>query len=237
MISIRPTADGSLTLYHEQIGEHYHSVHGAQQESLHVFVEAGLRHAVESIGNSPIHLLEVGFGTGLNFLLSQQFALLNGITLHYTGIEINPLPLTLIEETNYGSFIHPELWNIFRENYPITFEKGASFLNGHWEMAKPPLLDFHSSNHYDLLYYDAFSVRHQPEMWSEEALGHACSFLKEGGFFVTYAITGELKRTLKKLGLEVEKLPGPPGKREMLRARKGPLQKDVRLSVIPSNNE
>ncbi|PWS28286.1 tRNA (5-methylaminomethyl-2-thiouridylate)-methyltransferase [Pedobacter yonginense] len=216
---ITPTADGSNTLYNETIGEHYHSKHGALQESKHVFIDAGLKFA--SAGKTEISILEVGFGTGLNFILSHQYCTENNIKLHYTSIEAYPLARNLIEQTGYEAYVPKEIWASFIANYDAAL-KGTQSLSPLCNLEIPhiQLADFQSTRKFDIIYYDAFSVQHQAEMWSDEIIAHACSFLKAGGTFVTYAITGKLKRAVKANGCMIEKLPGAPGKREMLRAIK-----------------
>ncbi|WP_145860539.1 tRNA (5-methylaminomethyl-2-thiouridine)(34)-methyltransferase MnmD [Pedobacter suwonensis] len=217
---ITPTADGSNTLYNETIGEHYHSKHGALQESKHVFIDAGLKFA--SANQDEISILEVGFGTGLNFILSFEYCAENNIKLNYTSIEAFPLTTTIIEQTGYAAYVSEEIWTSFISNYPEAL-KGPQKLSPLCTLGIPytTLAEYRGNKKFDLIYYDAFSVQHQPEMWSDEIIAHACSFLKPGGTFVTYAITGKLKRAVKACGFNIEKLPGAPGKREMLRAVKG----------------
>ncbi|WP_412465674.1 tRNA (5-methylaminomethyl-2-thiouridine)(34)-methyltransferase MnmD [Pedobacter sp. KLB.chiD] len=216
---ITPTADGSNTLYNETIGEHYHSKHGALQESKHVFINAGLKYAAP--GLTEISILEVGFGTGLNFILSFEYGTAHHLKLNYTSIEAFPLTTTIIEQTGYAAYVSAEIWSGFIANYPEAL-KGPQKLTPLCTLEIPhtTLAEYHSDKKFDLIYYDAFSVQHQPEMWSDEIIAHACSFLKPGGTLVTYAITGKLKRAVKACGFEIEKLPGAPGKREMLRAVK-----------------
>ena len=215
------TADGSNTLYNEIIGEHYHSKHGAVQESLHVFIDAGLKKAIQNNPGQPVALLEIGFGTGLNYLFSLAHCLENNITLNYTGIEAFPISQEELLLTNYGQYVPAAIWETLTLNYQKAIDHPVVlFENQEMEIAYTTLTAFQSSKRYDVIYFDAFSVQHQPEMWTEEILEHTCSFLKAGGIFVTYAITGNLKRALKKAGMTIEKMPGAPGKREMLRAYK-----------------
>ncbi|RNL54495.1 tRNA (5-methylaminomethyl-2-thiouridine)(34)-methyltransferase MnmD [Pedobacter jejuensis] len=216
---ITPTADGSNTLYNETIGEHYHSKHGALQESKHVFIDAGLKFA--SVGKAEISILEVGFGTGLNFILSFEYCTLNNIKLDYTSIEAFPLTIDVIKQTRYSEYVSEQTWKGFISNYEsaLKTEQTISPICD-LEIPHTTLADFETDKKFDVIYYDAFSVQHQPEMWSDEIIAHACSFLKPGGTFVTYAITGKLKRAVKANGFTIEKLPGAPGKREMLRAIK-----------------
>jgi tRNA U34 5-methylaminomethyl-2-thiouridine-forming methyltransferase MnmC len=217
---LTPTADGSNTLFNETIGEYYHSTHGALQESKHVFIEAGLKHVINHKAND-ISILEVGFGTGLNFILSFAHCEESKVNLNYTGIEAFPLSLDIIATTGYKSYVSPLIWQKFRAGYENALLH-KEVISSHCDLriAHTTLANFTTTQEFDLLYFDAFSVRHQPEMWTDEMIAHACSFLKIGGIFVSYAITGNLKRALKSCGLKIEKLPGAPGKREMIRAEK-----------------
>ncbi|WP_158796719.1 tRNA (5-methylaminomethyl-2-thiouridine)(34)-methyltransferase MnmD [Pedobacter sp. L105] len=222
---ITPTADGSNTLYNETIGEHYHSKHGALQESKHVFIDAGLKHAELSFPGQPISILEIGFGTGLNFLLTSAYAAEHQLMLNYTGIEAYPLTREELNSTQYHQFVPEGIWNDFIGQYEQALITPVTLLPyQELTIAHTKLNDFTSSTLFDLIYFDAFSVQHQPEMWSDEVIGQVCTLLKTGGIFVTYAITGKLKRALKSVGMKIEKLPGAPGKREMLRAVKLPAE-------------
>jgi tRNA U34 5-methylaminomethyl-2-thiouridine-forming methyltransferase MnmC len=218
---LTPTADGSNTLYNETIGEHYHSKHGALQESKHVFIDAGFKHAVRTFPGQPIAILEIGFGTGLNFLLTSAYAAAEQLRLSYTGIEAFPLTTAELSSTAYQQYVPEEIWTDFINNYEQSLQTTTQ-LNASQELtiAHITLQEFSTTALFDLVYFDAFSVQHQPELWSDEIIGHVCSFIKPGGIFVTYAITGKLKRALKSFGMQIEKLPGAPGKREMLRATK-----------------
>lgn len=216
---LKQTADGSNTLFNETIGEHYHSAHGALQESKHVFIKAGLEFGMSKQATKEISVLEVGFGTGLNFLLSYAHCEAQHIKLTYTGIEAFPLKAETIEQVGYQAYVPDTLWQNFISNYENSLDQKQQ-LSEYAELtiAHKQLADFDTSAKFDVLYYDAFSVQHQPEMWTNEMIAHACSFVKTGGFFVSYAITGNLKRAVQACGFKIEKLPGAPGKREMLRA-------------------
>lgn len=215
------TADGSTTIFDTIIGEHYHSRHGALQESRHVFLNEGLLHFLNDQDKSDLAILEVGLGAGLNFLLSADFCLTHGINLNYVGIEPFPLPSSFVCQTGYVHYISDELWYSFIEKYELSVNNVMSINKFcQLQIAHCYLLAFQSEQRFDIIYFDAFSAIHQPDMWSFESIEHACRFLKPGGLFVTYAITGHLKRSLKKMGFSIEKVPGPPGKREMLRATK-----------------
>ncbi len=214
------TGDGSRTLFHPQVGEHYHSRHGAVQESRHVFVSMGLAHFLSQSAAPQASVLEVGFGTGLNFLLSADYAQSHGISLTYQGIEAYPLPVGTLAQMGYEAYVPASLWSGFLNAYVGSAQTYQPVGPAALSIAHCPVLDFRSEERFDVLYFDAFAAIHQPDMWTDDTLAHVCSFLKPGGIFVTYAITGNLKRSMKALGFSVEKVPGAPGKREMLRATK-----------------
>jgi tRNA U34 5-methylaminomethyl-2-thiouridine-forming methyltransferase MnmC len=243
MLQIIQTADGSNTIYNALVGENYHSKHGALQESRHVFVNSGLQYFLdeplrktgsevevspltsggdlEGPARTMVSILEVGFGTGLNFLLSADLCDQKHINLNYTGIEAYPLTKEMIGQTGYGQYVSTELWQQFIEQYANALSREISISpNCKLQIANCQLLQFQSAQQYDIIYFDAFAAAYQPEMWDETAIGHTIQYLKPGGVFVTYAITGNLKRAVKALGCKVEKAPGAPGKREMLRAVK-----------------
>ena len=233
MLEITQTADGSNTIYNPEVGENYHSMHGALQESMHVFLNMGLKYflaqhteyATTALLNyklhTPISILEVGFGTGLNFLLSADFCRESGLFLAYTGIEAYPLTAKMTGNTGYQQYVREELWEQFLANYSEALKLPASIsANCKLQIFNSKLENFQTQQSFDIIYYDAFAASRQPEMWDGAAISHTIEFLKPGGVFVTYAITGNLKRTLKALNFKVEKLQGAPGKREMLRAVK-----------------
>ena len=218
------TGDGSSTLYHPEVGEHYHSKHGALQESQHVFLRSGLEFFLQKEQASTVAVLEVGFGTGLNFLLTADYANTQGVNLRYVGIEAYPLSEEVIFKTGYENFVKRDIWEGFQHNYRKAQTQEVVFTDTdavNLFIAHEKVLEFRSAQKFDVIYFDAFAAIHQPEMWAPETLAHVCSFLRKGGVFVTYAITGNLKRTMKALGFAIEKAPGAPGKREMLRAVKG----------------
>jgi tRNA U34 5-methylaminomethyl-2-thiouridine-forming methyltransferase MnmC len=220
-LSFAITSDGSKTLFNKEVGEHYHSRHGALQESRHVFLHTGMRYFLEKSGLKKVKILEVGFGTGLNFLISADYCSTHEIQVDYTGIEAYPLQIEMIENTGYNNYISDCVWNSFTKHYQQAQLK-KSLITNHCTLKIEHLkmLDFKSDELFDVIYFDAFAAIHQPEMWDQESLSHVCKFLNPGGVFVTYAITGDLKRTMKSLGFAIEKAPGAPGKREMLRAVK-----------------
>ena len=220
-LSFAITSDGSKTLFNKEVGEHYHSRHGALQESKHVFLNTGMRYFLEKSGIEKVKILEVGFGTGLNFLITADFCSENNIQLDYTGIEAYPLKQEMIVDTGYEDYISHDLWDSFTAQYEEA-QKSSVQMGKLCTLKIEPekMLDFNAKEPFDVVYFDAFAAVHQPEMWNVESLKHISKFLKQGGVFVTYAITGDLKRTMKSLGFTIEKVPGAPGKREMLRAVK-----------------
>lgn len=220
-LSFATTSDGSKTLFNKEVGEHYHSRHGALQESKHVFLNTGMRYFLEKSVINRVKILEVGFGTGLNFLITADFCLENNIQLDYTGIEAYPLKPEMIADTGYEEYIAPDLWDSFTAQYEEVQKSSVEIGKlCTLKIAPEKMLDFNSKEPFDVVYFDAFAAVHQPDMWNLESLKHISKFLKTGGVFVTYAITGDLKRIMKGLGFEIEKAPGAAGKREMLRAVK-----------------
>lgn len=219
-LKIVTTGDGSNTIYNSGVGENYHSRHGALQESKHVFLNSGLKYYLDKSPATSVSILEVGFGTGLNFLLSADYCAENQIRINYSGIEAYPLTTEMIGQTGYNQYISQKTWNGFLNIYPEALQTAVQFNSCQLQIAHCQLLDFQSTEQFDVIYFDAFAAIHQPEMWNEDAIAHTVQFLKPNGVFVTYAITGNLKRMLKSLGFKVEKAPGAPGKREMLRAIK-----------------
>jgi tRNA U34 5-methylaminomethyl-2-thiouridine-forming methyltransferase MnmC len=219
MLEIVKTSDGSNTIFNSEVGENYHSHHGALQESKHVFVKSGLQYFLDKTETKQISILEVGFGTGLNFLLSADYCSTENIQLDYTGIEAYPLNEEMISQTGYDEYVTVDLWQEFIKNYQFALQNPIEINKAcHLQIANTKLMNFQSNQKFDVIYFDAFAATYQPEMWDEAAITHTLQFLKPGGVFVTYAITGNLKRIVKNLGLKVEKAPGAPGKREMLRA-------------------
>jgi tRNA U34 5-methylaminomethyl-2-thiouridine-forming methyltransferase MnmC len=217
-LTIYTSADGSHTIYSDKYHQHYHSVHGAIQESVHVFINAGLK----AIALPEVSILEIGFGTGLNCFLTFLESERSNLKISYTAIEPEPLSNKMISKLNFPEAldvsykkhhlqkIHQCAWDRF-ETISANFH-----LKKIQEMVQETLF----VEEFDLVYYDAFGPGAQPELWTEEVLSIVCKTLKIGGVFVTYCAKGEVKRILKRNGLTVESLPGPPGKREMIRAIK-----------------
>lgn len=214
---LRLTADGSPTLYVPELDETYHSMHGSVQEARHVFIENGLRFvATES---KQVNILEVGFGTGLNALLTAQYATENAIRVNYVGLEAYPVEEAIWKEINYHT--DAEARSLYTKIMAHPFGETISIeLNFSLFKEAKLIQDWVANGPFDLIYYDAFGPRAQAEMWELPIFEKLYSLLNVGGALVTYCAQGQFKRHLKSLGMRVENLPGPPGKREMTRGTK-----------------
>lgn len=218
-IQPKVTKDGSHTLYTSTYDEHYHSVHGALQESLHVFIESGLKACEAS--SDEIRIFEMGLGTGLNALLSSLEETAKPI--HYVAVEAIPLSWEQVEGLNYPSEIgHEEAVNYHQKIHQSPWGEEVQ-LHPHFTIkkivGKLEDLEF-PSDYVDVFYFDAFAPDTQPELWTVEVFRKLYSWARAGAVWVTYSAKGQVRRNLLAAGWEVEKIPGPPGKREMLRARK-----------------
>ena len=214
---LRLTADGSPTLYVPELDETYHSMHGSVQEARHVFIENGLRFvATES---KQVNILEVGFGTGLNALLTALYAKENAIRVNYVGLEAFPVEEAIWKEINY--LTDAEARTLYTEIMAHPFGETISIdLNFSLSKEAKLIQDWVANETFDLIYYDAFGPRAQAEMWELPIFEKLYSLLNVGGALVTYCAQGQFKRHLKSFGMRVESLPGPPGKREMTRGVK-----------------
>lgn len=213
------TKDGSKTLYLPDLYEHYHSNHGALQEAMHVFIRSGW----DEMKKDQINILEVGFGSGLNAIITVNASLKDNKKVYYAGLEAFPVTQEEVDLLGYADLeeiapvksdfykMHSTKWDVPQEiNELFTLEK-----------IQQKMEDFiPEKESFDLIYFDAFGPRAQPFMWTNEVLSKMYNALSTNGVFVTYCAKGDVRRSLISLGFEVEKIPGPPGKREMLRARK-----------------
>lgn len=219
-IKFEITEDGSHTLFVPELNEHYHSTHGAIQESMHVFIDAGLRHCVKS----EIKVLEIGFGTGLNAFLTLLEAERTGRKIDYTTLEFYPLSIIDAEKLNYVELTDSTKKDVFRELHKVEWGKWSqltlyfSLLKMKFDFSKPS--DFDTENKFDVIFFDAFAPEKQPEMWVQEIFDKIYSISSENAILTTYCAKGSVRRMLQTAGFVVERLPGPPGKREILRARK-----------------
>lgn len=221
MIRLLATGDGSFSLYNEQLQESYHSIHGARQESEFVFIQAGLSYLHRS--KHQISILEVGLGTGLNVMLSLEYMQrFPEVQIHYTALEPYPIDQELISQ--YAALLPETSRDLFLKIHQIAEDEDCELIPGfQFEKHRIELNRWEGSTSYDLVYFDAFGPNVQPELWTEEALQKSISGLSDGGVWVTYCAKGEVRRSLERLGLRMERLEGPPGKRHMLRGVKHPL--------------
>lgn len=209
------TGDGSSTLYSPRFDEHYHSVHGAIQESRHVFLEAGLRPFLTR--ESAVRIFEMGFGTGLNTLLTLMVD--PRPPIHYISIEAYPVPADQLPALNYGEQLGEAASSTFQSLHQAEWEKEMEIAPDFILQKRVTTLeDFRLEEAVDLIYYDAFAPSAQPELWTPEVMQRCFDMLRPGGVWVSYCAKGDVRRGLQAAGFEVERLPGPPGKRQMLRA-------------------
>lgn len=221
---IERTEDGSATLFVPELNEHYHSVKGARTESQHIFIDMGLK---ASTAIQP-HILEIGFGTGLNALLTLETAEQEKRPVHYTGIELYPLSWEEVDILNYSNNplfkeLHTASWNKDVNITPcFTLHKIKGDVNRVISDKQLTVIGEPPANYsFDLVYFDAFAPEKQPELWSEELFRNIYSCMNYNGILTTYCAKGVIRRLLQAVGFTVERLPGPPGgKREILRAGK-----------------
>jgi len=220
-LRIVSTGDQSDTIFVPALNESYHSSHGAVQESMHVFIEAGLSHLDPATGT--INVLEVGFGTGLNALLTLLEAERQGKKFEYTAIEAYPLERGLWRQLNYPDMLcTPGHKDIYEKLHLAPWGKPEEITNlfrlhkihNRLEEYSPPVETF------DLVYFDAFSPSTQPELWTKEIFLKLFLSMKPGAILTTYSVKGDVIRALRASGFIVEKIPGPPGKRQITRAVK-----------------
>ena len=211
------TSDGSHTIFVTEIDEHYHSVHGAVQESTFIFIKNGFNFCEAD----PLSILEIGFGTGLNALLTAVKSMAGTREVNYTSIEKYPIDNKMISSLNHHEFagengkeifhlIHSSPWNT-----DVKICKNFNLKKIETDFTKEQL-----SGRYDLIYFDAFGPDKQPEMWTREMFSGISSVSNKNGILITYSAKGEVKRILKACGFDVTLIPGPPGKRQMIRAVK-----------------
>jgi len=220
------TEDGSFTIYIPEWNESYHSRHGSVQEAYHVFIKNGL----DEFSSDSVNILEIGFGTGLNAFITLLESLRRNLKINYTGIEKYPVPAEEFTKLNYPEILNqrnphfsdPELRNYYSGLMSAIWEKKIPICP-QFDLTKiqADFLEFeYLENRFDLIYFDAFGARVQPELWTEDLFGKLYSSLKTNGILTTYSAKGSVRRALIETGFKVEKRPGPPGKREMLTAFK-----------------
>ena len=210
------TNDGSHSIFNPKINENYHSIHGAIVEAEHVFIRNGF----SSANKDKLNILEVGFGTGLNALLTHQKALQKSIHVNYHTIELYPVKKENYSQLNFAKLIGLEKEDLlilhncpWGENYKI--DSYFTFTKNHTSLE-----EYNTDIKFDIIYFDAFSPEKQPEIWQKQIFKKMYKYLKDNGFLVTYCAKGVVKRTMKSVGFEIIILDGPPGKRQMTRANK-----------------
>jgi tRNA U34 5-methylaminomethyl-2-thiouridine-forming methyltransferase MnmC len=217
MPKIVKTADGSNTLFSDKFKEHYHSTYGALNESMVVYIDNGLKYC----NKKAINIFELGFGTGLNAILTYIESLKNNIAINYHAIELFPVKTEIISSLDYSNTftadelsvfkkIHSSIWNrdiVISENFILTKIEG-DFEN------------FRFNEKYDLIYFDAFAPDTQPNLWSKEKFQRIYNSLNPNGILTTYSSKGIVKQNLRAAGFNVSRLPGPNGKRHIIRAVK-----------------
>lgn len=216
---IQITSDGSTTIHLPDWDENYHSKHGAIQEAKHVFIKNGL-YLYE---NYPIvDILEIGFGTGLNTFITYLESKKRQQAINYVGVEAYPISAEEVSAMNYAKELNAmDDFSVFQMMHSCAWEESRK-LSDFFTLTKRKqffeTIDDQSA--FDLIYFDAFGYRVQPELWSVAVFSNMFAALKQNGILVTYAARGVVKRNMIEAGFTVEKLEGPPGKREMFRARK-----------------
>lgn len=219
-LRIVKTGDDSGTLFVPELNEHYHSYKGAVRESMHVFIQAGLEEILKVKQN--IKILEVGFGTGLNALLTLEHTFgYYELKILYTSLEKYPLDYDLINQLNYISDSDNTLNKLFFDIHHASWNTVTEITDQFTILKKEAdLTQIKQLDNCDLVYFDAFAPEKQPEMWGESIFETIYEAMNKGGILVTYCAKGEVRRRMQRAGFSVERLPGPPGKREMIRARK-----------------
>ncbi len=213
------TADGSSSIYLPEWEEHYHSKHGAIQEAYHVFIESGLN-LFEN--RSKLSILEIGFGTGLNCFITFLEGKKRNLQINYDGVEAFPLAKEEIEQLNYVEQLRANKESgIFNNIHQIQWGRKQNISHSFSLTKRKQFFeDIDDQNKFNLIYFDAFGARVQPELWTKKMFNKMHDSLRNNGILVTYSAKGSVRRAMESVGFLVEKLPGPPGKREMLRGRK-----------------
>ena len=212
------TADGSKTIQLVDWDEQYHSKHGAIQEAYHVFIESGL----SLFHSQELSILEIGFGTGLNAFITFLEAAKMNLKVNYNGIEAFPISSEELQALNYVTELKAENFSKdFLRMHQCPWEEDSAISDDFiLHKQKMDFRDLRKTQAFHLIYFDAFGARVQPELWTEAIFRSMFNALKEGGILVTYSAKGSVRRAMQAVGFSVERLPGPPGKREMLRATK-----------------
>ena len=224
---LQQTADGTYTLFIPEIDEHYHSVNGAITEANHVYIKEALLHRLYKGAsliikdNDTVKVLEVGFGTGLNAFLTLVNAVEKNIKTEYVTLELYPLSQDIISKINYGAFVDERYAGLYMKLHesewdtPVEIDKNFILTKKNID-----LKDFISDPVFDVVYFDAFAPDKQPDMWNDEIYKKIVGAMAENGVMTTYCAKGVVRRGFRDAGLTMERIPGPPGKREMIRGSK-----------------
>jgi len=213
------TRDGSSTIAIPEMKVMYHSIHGAIKESTHVYIQAGLHYVVERFSDTPLRVFEMGFGTGLNALLTAIDGQRQQRIIQYTSVEAFPLTPVEISELDYGSTLKNEM--LFEQLHQVPWSQPV-VISPFFTLQKEQnmLADFSIDEPVHVIYYDAFAPAAQPELWTQAVFEKLYHMLVPEGVLVTYCSKSDVRRAMQAAGFAVSKLPGPPGKREMLRAKR-----------------
>ena len=215
--TIITTEDGSQSIYVEGMNEHYHSTHGALQESLHIFINNGLKLCTKK----SVSILEIGLGTGLNVLVTLKDAMSSGLHIHFHSLEKYPLVADEYSKLHFDSLLGEETDDYLKTIHTSEWDCDVKVLPDFiLHKTLIDLLDWQPSHCYDVVYFDAFAPDKQPDLWTEKVFRKIYLAMNDGGVLSTYCAKGQVKRNLKAAGFIIESKPGPPGKREITVARK-----------------
>lgn len=218
--TIITTGDGSKTIHIPDWNENYHSSHGAVQEAKHVFLKHGLE---LFLGRTEIRILEIGFGTGLNAILTLEAGMECGSLIYYEGLEAFPISVEEMKALEYDTLFGSDFLKAYYEKLHSSSWESENEITSTFSLTKIQIelqKQTFPAEKFDLIYFDAFGPRVQEGMWTQEIFQKLYNSLKPGGILVTYCAKGQVKRDMKAVGFMIEALPGPPGKREMTRALK-----------------
>ncbi len=216
------TADGSTTIHLPELDEQYHSKHGAINEAMHVFIKNGFNHLLSHLDLEVVHILEIGFGTGLNAFITFLEGKKKEQKINYVGVEGYPVVFEEVQLMNYPEEMNAKGYEeVFELMHQSSWE-APSEISQEYILTKRQQFfnDIHDQNSFNVIYFDAFGARVQPELWTVAVFQKMYNALKNNGVLVTYSAKGSVRRAMQEVGFVVERLPGPPGKREMLRATK-----------------
>ena len=214
------TADGSSSLFVPELNEHYHSTNGAMQESLHIFIDNGLHYFYKKNPEiDTIHILEMGFGTGLNALLAWEFSQKHQLKIHYTTIEKYPIENSIIQELNYGTILNaPHTDEVFHQLHAAPWELECRINNFTLLKIKGDILNYDPPKPIHVVFFDAFAPDLEPQLWTVAIFSKLHNCMNSNSVLTTYSAKGDVRRNLIAAGFTVQKLAGPPGKRHILHA-------------------